>query len=651
MDRGTRLSRLSTLVAVATAVALSAALPLHTWGQEIPFLGDFSQVPDVSVQDDVYSMRFAVYDAEWGGNRLWPATWEYEEHPFVTVSDGAFEVALGSRGVPTDSLSTVAGPLFVEVSLCLPASYECPGFEPLPSRLLLASSPSGDDGEESYEEAETSSPSGPGTAWSLGGNEIAGLATAFLGTMDLAPLVIRVGGLEALRLIPQIESPVILGGVVGNSASSGIAGALICGGGASSRPNAVRASFAAIVGGLGNEASGRTSFVGGGLDNTAFGQLAVVVGGEANQANGELSAIGGGSSNYANESFTTIAGGDGNEALAPGSSVGGGTKNSAGGIGAVVAGGESNEASGDGSGIGGGSGNCIGTCDLRLPSESDGDYSFIAGGYGNRVAGTLSFAAGENGVVRGDYAAVVGGSGNHVVGDYGLAFGMACTVNGDSAVALGTMAAAFHTGAFVWADSTRETFGSTAEDQFSVRAKNGARFETDEDAGLEVSGKIKSSRGGFVFPDGTVQTTSAELPRGVIVMWSGTSIPAGWALCDGSQGTPNLVDRFVMGAKSPSLAGETGGSATHTHTTEAHAHDLEDLTGPRYASRDNVDSTGRDVCGSPMEVYTYHAAKDKTLMYCRDHRHSVTVTDTATVVVNEAASLPPYYALAFIMKL
>ena len=58
---------------------------------------------------------------------------------------------------------------------------------------------------------------------------------------------------------------------------------------------------------------------------------------------------------------------------------------------------------------------------------------------------------------------------------------------------------------------------------------------------------------------------------GTIVIWSGSvaSIPAGWALCDGSLGTPDLRDRFVIGAKSPPgpyLAGAQGGATTHTHT-------------------------------------------------------------------------------------
>jgi hypothetical protein len=63
--------------------------------------------------------------------------------------------------------------------------------------------------------------------------------------------------------------------------------------------------------------------------------------------------------------------------------------------------------------------------------------------------------------------------------------------------------------------------------------------------------------------------SDASLPSGVIVMWSGTlaTIPAGWNLCNGSNGTPDLRDRFVKGAANGANPGATGGANTHGHTT------------------------------------------------------------------------------------
>jgi hypothetical protein len=60
------------------------------------------------------------------------------------------------------------------------------------------------------------------------------------------------------------------------------------------------------------------------------------------------------------------------------------------------------------------------------------------------------------------------------------------------------------------------------------------------------------------------------VPTGAIVMWHSTSatIPSGWAICDGSNGTPDLRAKFIFGATADGGAhppAETGGATTHTH--------------------------------------------------------------------------------------
>ena len=64
---------------------------------------------------------------------------------------------------------------------------------------------------------------------------------------------------------------------------------------------------------------------------------------------------------------------------------------------------------------------------------------------------------------------------------------------------------------------------------------------------------------------GTLVTVMGKLvPSGVILMWSGSTdtIPAGWALCNGQDGTPDLTDRFILGAGKTYQPGTTGGAAT-----------------------------------------------------------------------------------------
>ena len=113
------------------------------------------------------------------------------------------------------------------------------------------------------------------------------------------------------------------------------------------------------------------------------------------------------------------------------------------------------------------------------------------------------------------------------------------------------------------------------------------------------------------------------IPAGSIVMWSGSivDIPDGWALCDGTQGTPDLRDKFILGAGNTYNPGDTGGSATHTHTVPNHTHDLSK-------------SMTRVPFGDEDYVLT-----------------DVFIDETAIGETSTASNLPPYYALAFIMKL
>lgn len=71
-------------------------------------------------------------------------------------------------------------------------------------------------------------------------------------------------------------------------------------------------------------------------------------------------------------------------------------------------------------------------------------------------------------------------------------------------------------------------------------------------------------------------TSGAALlpPKGLIGMWLGSlaTIPAGWFLCDGTHGTPNLTDKFIKIVNTSGDLGSTAGSETHTHTGVSHNH-------------------------------------------------------------------------------
>ena len=65
-------------------------------------------------------------------------------------------------------------------------------------------------------------------------------------------------------------------------------------------------------------------------------------------------------------------------------------------------------------------------------------------------------------------------------------------------------------------------------------------------------------------------TATSSIPAGIITMWSGAinAIPDGWALCNGENGTPDLRDRFIVGAGNDYVVGGTGGSSEVTLTID-----------------------------------------------------------------------------------
>lgn len=122
---------------------------------------------------------------------------------------------------------------------------------------------------------------------------------------------------------------------------------------------------------------------------------------------------------------------------------------------------------------------------------------------------------------------------------------------------------------------------------------------------------------------------STALPAGVITMWSGSiaSIPAGWALCNGASGTPDLRDRFVVGAGTSYAPGNTGGANTVTLTEAqipSHSH-----TGSGTTGSTNVDHTHSGSTGNQSNGHT-HSGGGNTGFASNDHSHSGT-TSTESV--------------------
>jgi len=264
--------------------------------------------------------------------------------------------------------------------------------------------------------------------WKLTGNAGANPTNgAFLGTTDNLPLDFRVNNQRILRLQPASISPNIIGGFNGNSMSNNVRGSVIVGGGSSTSPNIIGEEIfpvadSVIVGGSGNRISDNDSFIGGGFRNLIEGRQSVIGGGTRNRCDGigRFSFIGGGETNYIDSEHCVIGGGESNriDTFSWHSTIGGGRNN---------------------------------LIDVFATN------SVISGGWSNVVDSQASFAT------------IAGGAFNLVDAKYGFAAGHRARV--------------LHQGAFVWADSQNTNFASTAANQVSFRCLGGVRFSSGATGG------------------------------------------------------------------------------------------------------------------------------------------------------------------------
>jgi len=146
---------------------------------------------------------------------------------------------------------------------------------------------------------------------------------------------------------------------------------------------------------------------------------------------------------------------------------------------------------------------------------------------------------------------------------------------------------------------------------------------------------------------GTQPASGATIPAGLIAMWSGSigSFPSGWYLCDGSNGTPNLTDRFIIGAGSTYAVNATGGATSVTLVTAnmpAHTH-VATVTDPGHThTMSQYGSVGSGISGS-----TYIAGSG---LNPPSATTGISVTNSTTGSGTSFNILPTYYALAYIQK-
>lgn len=145
----------------------------------------------------------------------------------------------------------------------------------------------------------------------------------------------------------------------------------------------------------------------------------------------------------------------------------------------------------------------------------------------------------------------------------------------------------------------------------------------------------------------TIPVSAPALPSGTIVLWSGAigAIPSGYLLCNGLNGTPDLRDRFVVGAGNTYSVAQTGGSAdaivvSHTHTAS--------VTDPGHLHTIGIDNSytnnGITQGGNPGPTLPGSGVSTASATT------GISVTNASTGTSGTNANLPPYYALCYIMK-
>jgi hypothetical protein len=217
---------------------------------------------------------------------------------------------------------------------------------------------------------------------------------------------------------------------------------------------------------------------------------------------------------------------------------------------------------------------------------------------------------------------------------------------------------------------------------------NGVSVKPYNGVSVDSNGvSIKAGYGITVGSSGVSVDVSTLFPTGMIMMFSGETVPDGWLLCDGKDGTtPNLIDRFILGGKTADvggkntqkLSGDTGSrtfsatttSATPTITTTVndtkldvsqipgHTHEIKTKSSPK-AGAVNVYMYEND-CGDGNSTYPIGYDFDDGVNnpdYIlqalstgggKGHDHSATSTQPAHS--HDLNTNVPYYILAFIMK-
>ena len=138
------------------------------------------------------------------------------------------------------------------------------------------------------------------------------------------------------------------------------------------------------------------------------------------------------------------------------------------------------------------------------------------------------------------------------------------------------------------------------------------------------------------------------IAAGIIVMWSGyaENVPEGWFICDGQNGTPDLRNRFIVGAGDKYTHGEMGGEDSITlnlNQVPPHSHGVTDPGHSHSLSHFRDSSTDEDDCSLKVYARDNNDTKSTSTGYT-----GISIKNAVGGVPHE--NRPPYFALCFLMR-
>ena len=173
-----------------------------------------------------------------------------------------------------------------------------------------------------------------------------------------------------------------------------------------------------------------------------------------------------------------------------------------------------------------------------------------------------------------------------------------------------------------------------------------------------------------LFVKGVEVGAAGNVPIGAITLWMGTTAPSGWAICNGTNGTPDMRGLLPIGQNGSYALNSTGGSANaiavshthtassnstgaHTHSTTAagnHAHSYSSSTNSSTVSSASGGIGTTSVLSGNTTVNTNTTGNHShTANSAGNHSHTITVNSGGSSGTGK--NLPPYRAVNYIMRI